>query len=322
MFGPWSTHANCLPRLALGLMGSLAIDRACPGAWEMPDGVLPSGPLSAGPSASPAPLLSTLLDAVDLEFYTLTTVGSVPWFPQTEITRDGEDAAQSGVIADNAVSGFRLELSGPAQVRFWWKASTEANTDLVLFLIDQNIVSGLSGEANWVEKSQYVPDGFHTLVWSYVKNGSGSRGADAVWVDRIRIERADATNEDRDSDGMADAWEREFFNSLGRDGRGDFDADGRSDRFEFDAGTNPTDATSFFAIALEADRRLRYGPVAEGHEYRVWWTPDIRANAWRLMNGLTATPDGADEVVALPGPEDAPFDAFPGQPQFFRVTVQ
>src|SRR6266487_3159858 len=45
---------------------------------------------------------------------------------------------------------------------------------------------------------------------------------------------------DTDGDGLDDDWEVAFFNDLSRDGNGDFDQDGQSDRAEFLAGTDPT----------------------------------------------------------------------------------
>lgn len=44
---------------------------------------------------------------------------------------------------------------------------------------------------------------------------------------------------DRDGDGMDDAWEEEQFGNLDRDGLGDFDGDGISDVDEFENGTDP-----------------------------------------------------------------------------------
>ncbi len=48
--------------------------------------------------------------------------------------------------------------------------------------------------------------------------------------------------DDTDGDGLSDAWELAHFGTLGRDGSGDFDLDGVSDKDEFLAGTNPAEA--------------------------------------------------------------------------------
>jgi len=44
---------------------------------------------------------------------------------------------------------------------------------------------------------------------------------------------------DSDKDGLPDLWEQLYFATLDRDGRGDFDRDGRSDRAEFLRNSNP-----------------------------------------------------------------------------------
>ena len=46
--------------------------------------------------------------------------------------------------------------------------------------------------------------------------------------------------DDTDGDGLKDAWELEYFGDLDRDGSGDFDSDGLTDKEEHDQGTDPT----------------------------------------------------------------------------------
>jgi len=51
-------------------------------------------------------------------------------------------------------------------------------------------------------------------------------------------------NPDNDGDGIADWWEVQYFESLGRDGVGDWDNDGLIDLAEFEYLTDPTDPDS------------------------------------------------------------------------------
>src|SRR6185369_8554002 len=53
---------------------------------------------------------------------------------------------------------------------------------------------------------------------------------------------------DSDGDGLDDDWEMTYFGDLSRDGTGDFDHDGQSDREEFLAGTNPTNDASLLRV--------------------------------------------------------------------------
>lgn len=55
---------------------------------------------------------------------------------------------------------------------------------------------------------------------------------------------------DTDLDGIDDEWERTHFGSLAPTAEADVDGDGRSNRDEYLAGTNPTEATSVFRVGL------------------------------------------------------------------------
>jgi len=53
---------------------------------------------------------------------------------------------------------------------------------------------------------------------------------------------------DGDLDGIDDDWELAYFETLDRDGTGDWDEDGQTDRNEFAAGTDPTNEDSIFRV--------------------------------------------------------------------------
>jgi hypothetical protein len=73
-----------------------------------------------------------------------------------------------------------------------------------------------------------------------------------TFADRGRTERVDlrlgAPPVDADGDGLADAWEMQYFGNLNQNGAGDFDGDGVSNLREYRAGTNPTDPHSLFEV--------------------------------------------------------------------------
>ncbi len=104
---------------------------------------------------------------------------------------------------------------------------------------------------------------------------------------------------DTDPDGMDDDWEVVYFDNLSRDGDGDFDSDGVSDRAEFLAGTSPTANDSIF-------RLLTVAPAGGGstlvmwagnpsRNYRVEFKDDLNATSWTSLagaiswNGATAS---------------------------------
>ena len=89
---------------------------------------------------------------------------------------------------------------------------------------------------------------------------------------------------DSDHDGMDDAWEMAYFNSLDRDGSGDFDGDGQSDFQEFLAGTDPTNAGSVLeVIAIRSlnpsQLRLLWSATA-GKHYVIQSKSSLDAPSW------------------------------------------
>ena len=147
-------------------------------------------------------------DALDFPGQTWTNVGSADWFAQTIVNHDGVDAMQSGNIADNQTSIFTLSISGPLDLSFWWKASTEDFFDPLQLLFDGVEQARLSGERDWHRQLLRVPQGQHTVSWGYIKDESVSDGADTVWVDELEIFDIDGyLNEAVESDSLI--WEGE-----------------------------------------------------------------------------------------------------------------
>jgi hypothetical protein len=64
--------------------------------------------------------------------------------------------------------------------------------------------------------------------------------SDGTLEDRKRAALTIRSLSDADGDGMPDSWELTYFNTLARDGQGDFDGDGLSDLDEFLQGKDPT----------------------------------------------------------------------------------
>ncbi len=67
-------------------------------------------------------------------------------------------------------------------------------------------------------------------------DGDQVRNFNEVWNDTNPLEMVDS-----EPDGMADDWEWFFFQTLTRDGSGDFDQDGVSDAAEYSANSDPSD---------------------------------------------------------------------------------
>ena len=130
----------------------------------------------------------TLAAALDTPGRTWTTSGNNFWKGQADITHDGMDAADSGPVSDGEYVAMETLVTGPAWLRFYWKVSSEENFDFLELWMDGNYRGGISGEQDWTYAEYFVPAGVHTMQWTYVKDGSVTRGVDRGWVDQVTIE--------------------------------------------------------------------------------------------------------------------------------------
>ena len=123
--------------------------------------------------------------ALDNNSLTFTTGGDAAWFGQSETSSDGISAAQSGVIADNKSSWLQTSMTGPGELSFRWKVSSEEECDVLRLIVDGVNVAAISGETGWQTVSTNLTMGSHTIRWSYVKDYSAKEGKDCGWVDRV-----------------------------------------------------------------------------------------------------------------------------------------
>ena len=131
---------------------------------------------------SPTIPLGNALNATNLSW---TTGGDASWFVETTNTHDNVSAAQSGTIGDNQESWTQTTVTGPGTLSFWWNVSSEGGSDYLEFLIDGNWQNDITGEQGWEQRTYPIGPGSHTLLWRYYKNGSGSSGSDAGFLDEV-----------------------------------------------------------------------------------------------------------------------------------------
>ncbi|MCX6927825.1 MAG: VWA domain-containing protein [Verrucomicrobia bacterium] len=114
--------------------------------------------------------------------------GQARWFMQTNVTHDGDAAAQSGPIGDSTNSVLEATLMGPGSFSFWWKVSSEAGSDFLKFYLNGVEKAAIAGEVDWERKSFALPRGTVTVRWEYGKDFSFAEGADAGWVDQVEYQ--------------------------------------------------------------------------------------------------------------------------------------
>jgi len=128
-----------------------------------------------------------LAEALDVSAVPVTS-SSPAWFGQSQTTADGLDAAQSAAIGHNSSSAMEIQLTGPVTLTFRWKVSSEASYDQLKLFIDGAEVRAISGEQGWITSAHHINGGVHSVRWVYSKDNSVSAGADAGWVDQLRIQ--------------------------------------------------------------------------------------------------------------------------------------
>lgn len=199
----------------------------------------------------------SLAEAIDDTFLPVSTGGNQLWFNQTNTTHDAIDAAQSGVCTNGHTSWFSTELVDPGTFSFWWKVSSEAAYDFLEFYLDDELKTRISGETEWVQKTYSIGEGLHTASWCYVKDLSDFGGSDCGWVDQV-------------------LWT----------GAVDADGDEQNNLQEYIAGTDPTDADSYFAITNQFfvmdDLVVEWSSVS-GRVYNISWTTNL-LDGFQLLN--------------------------------------
>lgn len=134
-------------------------------------------------SFAPGEVFTTLGEALDYPGLDWRPDG--PWYGQTLITNDREDALQSPNIDDGEDAELSLEVTGPGQLSFFYRCDSEDDYDFFNCSLDGTEEFSVSGLVEWTEHTITIPTGTHTVSWEYRKDASASIGADSVWIDQI-----------------------------------------------------------------------------------------------------------------------------------------
>ncbi|HSI07890.1 MAG TPA: Ig domain-containing protein, partial [Rariglobus sp.] len=122
--------------------------------------------------------------------------GDLPWKQDREVFVDGRAALRSGAVQGDEQSWLETTVTGPGELRFRWKVSSELNVfdpsepyDRLEFWNGETREAFISGEEEWAEFVYAVPAGTHTLRWVYQKDPYTSLGEDAGWLDAVSYVR-------------------------------------------------------------------------------------------------------------------------------------
>ena len=87
--------------------------------------------------------------------------------------------------SSQAVMSLDYEFACDNEISFNLRTSTETGYDFLVFYVDGDRYGRWAGETGWTRVSYMIPQGMHTLTWSYEKDGGAVGGEDCVWVDNI-----------------------------------------------------------------------------------------------------------------------------------------
>ncbi|MDY6958330.1 MAG: fibronectin type III domain-containing protein, partial [Halobacteriota archaeon] len=134
--------------------------------------------------------INTLLedDFEDGDINGWTTGGDANWFVTTSESHNGSRSAASGNIWNNRETWIRRDITGPVNISFYWKVSSEENYDFLRFRVDGYDVYTISGDVDWETRTYSIPAGTHTVEWRYTKDGSVYEGNDKGYIDDIKVE--------------------------------------------------------------------------------------------------------------------------------------
>ncbi len=125
-----------------------------------------------------------VLDYAGLSF---SSSGDASWFSDSSKFTTGTASVRSGVIGDGGKSVLRAVVDGPTWVSFDWSVSSERNADILAVSVGGRVQRWISGQSGWENVKVYVSRAQTEVTWTYVKDGDTVGGADAGWVDGIKV---------------------------------------------------------------------------------------------------------------------------------------
>ena len=133
---------------------------------------------------SPPPPMEQALNTSGVLWSSSGSVYTNGWFAQTNVTHDGQSAAQSGAVWHNQTNWLQATVSGTTNLSFWWKVSSEAY-DFLEFYTNGVLASQISGQVDWQSLNFKLPPTTNVLTWLYRKDDSFTEGSDCGWLDQV-----------------------------------------------------------------------------------------------------------------------------------------
>ena len=123
----------------------------------------------------------------DLSKFDWVTGGDRLWYTVDVNAYEGNYCVHSGTIIDNELSVLSLywEAAYADSISFYYKVSSEANYDFLLFSNNKNELGKWAGNLDWTKAKFAALAGENNFAWKYTKDYSVSTGEDCAWIDYI-----------------------------------------------------------------------------------------------------------------------------------------
>ena len=131
----------------------------------------------------------TFAEILDNPGMTWTTFGYAPWDMDAGNFFMGPYAAVSQVPGAGQSNVLQTTITGPGDLSFWWRITTESYSDELVFQIDGVKQTSIYYNQPWIQGSYRIAAGVHTLVWKYVTGSYGGSGEGRGWLDQVIFER-------------------------------------------------------------------------------------------------------------------------------------
>jgi hypothetical protein len=125
----------------------------------------------------------------DLSAFPWINEGDAYWYIDNNNYYYGTYSARSGLIDNGQSSSLMMPIyiydQGP--ISFYWKASSEEDSDILTFYVDNDEIAVISGETYWELVTAEIDPGFHVFKWEYEKDDYSNAGEDCGWIDFISL---------------------------------------------------------------------------------------------------------------------------------------
>jgi hypothetical protein len=150
-----------------------------------------NGPQTIAVAVNVVDKLYDLNTALDNQSLLFTTGGDAVFYGQDKTAFFGGSAVQSGPMMGAQSCWLRTSVTGPGTLSFYWKVPATGGLNTLQFSIDdqyQDYLCGYYGAIDWTQKIFTVPEGVHTLKWSYSRDSYAGKvySGDCGWVDKVR----------------------------------------------------------------------------------------------------------------------------------------